>query len=128
MQFAVLNQDAQGETRVALVPDSIKLLLKQKHSVLVQCGAGAAASIPDALFEGAGARMAARAERGQRGVKWYWHILQRLDLSIRSHITIPLTGLFSGTAVRKMESEKFLVLYFKKFCLEGSPLDSKIPR
>jgi NAD(P) transhydrogenase subunit alpha len=61
MQFAVLNEDAQGETRVALVPDSIKLLLKQKHAVLVQSGAGDAASIPDAQFEAAGARIVAEA-------------------------------------------------------------------
>jgi NAD(P) transhydrogenase subunit alpha len=61
MQFAVLNEGAHGETRVALVPDSIKLLLKQKHSVLVQSGAGAAASIPDAQFEAAGARLVAGA-------------------------------------------------------------------
>jgi NAD(P) transhydrogenase subunit alpha len=61
MQFAVLNEDAPGETRVALVPDSIKLLLKQKHTVLVQSGAGAAASIPDAQFEAAGARIMADA-------------------------------------------------------------------
>jgi NAD(P) transhydrogenase subunit alpha len=61
MQFAVLNEEAQGETRVALVPDSIKLLLKQKHTVLVQSGAGAAASIPDAEFKAAGASMAVSA-------------------------------------------------------------------
>jgi NAD(P) transhydrogenase subunit alpha len=59
MQFAVLNEIAHGETRVALVPDSIKLLLKQKHAVLVQSGAGSAASIPDAQFEAAGARLVA---------------------------------------------------------------------
>ncbi|HEY3861609.1 MAG TPA: NAD(P) transhydrogenase subunit alpha [Verrucomicrobiae bacterium] len=59
MQFAVLNEDQQGETRVALVPDSIKLLLKQKHGVLVQSGAGEAASIPDAQFAAAGARVVA---------------------------------------------------------------------
>jgi len=61
MQFAVLNEEAHGETRVALVPDSIKLLLKQKHAVLVQHGAGAAASIPDAQFEAVGARLVADA-------------------------------------------------------------------
>jgi NAD(P) transhydrogenase subunit alpha len=61
MQFAVQNEEGGGETRVALVPDSVKLLLKQKHSVLVQCGAGAAASIPDAEFQAAGARMVADA-------------------------------------------------------------------
>jgi NAD(P) transhydrogenase subunit alpha len=57
MQFAVLNEVAQGETRVALVPDSIKLLLKQKHAVLIQRGAGTAASIPDDQFVAAGARV-----------------------------------------------------------------------
>jgi len=60
MQFAVLNEDSDGETRVAMSPDSIKLLLKQKHAVLVQSGAGAAASIPDSQFEAAGARIVAR--------------------------------------------------------------------
>ncbi len=61
MQFAVLNENAQQETRVALVPDSVKLLLKQKHAVLVQSGAGVAASIPDSHFEAAGARIVANA-------------------------------------------------------------------
>ena len=61
MQFAVLNEDSDGETRVAMSPDSIKLLLKQKHAVLVQSGAGAAASIPDSQFEAAGARIVADA-------------------------------------------------------------------
>ncbi len=57
MQFAILNEGSNGETRVALVPDSIKMLLKQKHSVLAQSGAGVAASVPDAAFEAAGARV-----------------------------------------------------------------------
>jgi NAD(P) transhydrogenase subunit alpha len=63
MQFAVLKEDQQGETRVALVPDSVKMLLKLKHIVLVQAGAGAAASIPDAQFEAAGARIVADASQ-----------------------------------------------------------------
>jgi NAD(P) transhydrogenase subunit alpha len=58
MRFAVFKEMDAGETRVALVPDAIKLLLKQQHSVLVQRGAGLAASIPDAQFEAAGAQMA----------------------------------------------------------------------
>jgi NAD(P) transhydrogenase subunit alpha len=59
MQFAVFKEES--ETRVAAVPDSIKLLLKSKHMVLVQRGAGLAASIPDAEFEAAGARLVADA-------------------------------------------------------------------
>jgi NAD(P) transhydrogenase subunit alpha len=61
MQFGVSKENSKGETRVALVPDSIRLLLKKKHAVLVQSGAGLAASIPDAEFEAAGARIVADA-------------------------------------------------------------------
>ena len=52
MQFAVFKEES--ETRVAAVPDSVKLLLKNKHAVLIQSGAGLAASIPDAEFAGGG--------------------------------------------------------------------------
>ncbi len=55
MQFAVFKEET--ETRVAAVPDSVKLLLKNKHAVLIQSGAGLAASFPDAEFEAAGARI-----------------------------------------------------------------------
>ncbi|HEX4120938.1 MAG TPA: Re/Si-specific NAD(P)(+) transhydrogenase subunit alpha [Verrucomicrobiae bacterium] len=55
MQFAVFKEGISGETRVALVPDSVKSLVKKKHGVLVEAGAGLAASIPDAEFEAAGA-------------------------------------------------------------------------
>src|ERR1035441_5708688 len=58
MRFAVFDETKDGETRVALVPDAVKMLLKKQHTVSVQCGAGRAASIPDAQFAAAGAQMA----------------------------------------------------------------------
>src|ERR1035441_4104907 len=61
MRFAVFDETKDGETRVALVPDAVKMLLKKQHAVSVQCGAGRAASIPDAEFAAAGAQMAADA-------------------------------------------------------------------
>src|SRR5271170_1166806 len=57
MRFGVFKELSPGETRVALVPDAIKLLLKKKHSVSVESGAGLAASIPDAEFTAAGAQI-----------------------------------------------------------------------
>jgi NAD(P) transhydrogenase subunit alpha len=57
MRFGVFKELSPGETRVALVPDAVKLLLKKKHSVLVETGAGLAASIPDAEFIAAGAQV-----------------------------------------------------------------------
>lgn len=58
MLFAVFNEQGNGETRVALVPDSVKALARKKHSVVVESGAGLAASIPDAEFAAAGAQVA----------------------------------------------------------------------
>ncbi|MGD1086087.1 MAG: Re/Si-specific NAD(P)(+) transhydrogenase subunit alpha [Verrucomicrobiota bacterium] len=58
MRFAVFNETRDGETRVALVPEAVKMLLKKQHAVSVQSGAGLAASIPDAQFAAAGAQIA----------------------------------------------------------------------
>jgi NAD(P) transhydrogenase subunit alpha len=57
MRFGVFKETSPGETRVALVPDAVKQLLKKKHAVSVECGAGLAASIPDAEFAAAGAQI-----------------------------------------------------------------------
>jgi NAD(P) transhydrogenase subunit alpha len=61
MQFAVFKEQAEGETRVALAPDSVKALARKKHSVVVESGAGLAASIPDGEFAAAGAQIATTA-------------------------------------------------------------------
>ena len=61
MRFAVFDETKDGETRVALVPDAVKMLLKKQHAVSVQSGAGRAASIPDAEFTAAGAQLCAEA-------------------------------------------------------------------
>lgn len=57
MRIAVLTERALGETRVAATPDSVKKLLALGHSVGVEPGAGAGASIPDALYAEAGASL-----------------------------------------------------------------------
>jgi NAD(P) transhydrogenase subunit alpha len=61
MRFGVFKELSPGETRVALVPDAVKLLLKKKHTVSVETGAGLAASIPDAEYTAAGAQIMADA-------------------------------------------------------------------
>jgi NAD(P) transhydrogenase subunit alpha len=57
MKIAVPTETAAGERRVALVPDVVKKLTAQGHQLAVQRGAGAAAMIPDALYEEAGAQL-----------------------------------------------------------------------
>ncbi|HWH45707.1 MAG TPA: Re/Si-specific NAD(P)(+) transhydrogenase subunit alpha [Thermoleophilaceae bacterium] len=64
MRVAVPNEAARGERRVALVPDVVKRLAPKGVEVAVEPGAGEAAHIPDALYEEAGARVAADALDG----------------------------------------------------------------
>jgi NAD(P) transhydrogenase subunit alpha len=59
MKVATVKESAPNERRVALVPEAIAKLSAAGHEVLVQSGAGAGASIPDADFSAAGARVLA---------------------------------------------------------------------
>ncbi|MBS0386643.1 MAG: Re/Si-specific NAD(P)(+) transhydrogenase subunit alpha [Proteobacteria bacterium] len=58
MRIAVLKESTPGESRVSAVPEAVKKLVGLGHSVVVQTGAGAAASYPDDLYRAAGAEIA----------------------------------------------------------------------
>jgi NAD(P) transhydrogenase subunit alpha len=56
MKIGVPKETAEGERRVALVPDAVKSLKRNEHvEVLVERGAGDAAGHPDSQYEEAGA-------------------------------------------------------------------------
>jgi len=57
MRIGVPRETAPGERRVALVPEVVGKLVPAGFEVLVQRGAGAAASFPDTAYEEAGARL-----------------------------------------------------------------------
>ena len=57
MRVGVVREIAPEERRVALVPDAVQKLREAKMTVLVERGAGAAASFPDQLYVDAGARI-----------------------------------------------------------------------
>ncbi|HSZ16793.1 MAG TPA: NAD(P) transhydrogenase subunit alpha [Terracidiphilus sp.] len=59
LHLAILKESAAGETRVALLPESLKTLVAQGIAVSVQCGAGVAAGASDAAFTAAGATVTA---------------------------------------------------------------------
>ena len=67
MKVAVLRERAEGETRVALTADVAQRLAKAGHEVTVESGAGVRASVPDAAYEKAGARIAADAASALAG-------------------------------------------------------------
>jgi NAD(P) transhydrogenase subunit alpha len=57
MQIGVPKETAEGERRVALVPEVVKKLTAQNLEVVVERGAGGGALIPDAHYEEAGAKL-----------------------------------------------------------------------
>ncbi len=63
MRLAVPRENADGERRLALVPESIKKLVKAGIVVRVEAGAGVQAFISDAELEGAGAEVVAEPTR-----------------------------------------------------------------
>src|ERR1044072_8114489 len=56
--IAVTKERRAGETRAAATPDSVKRLKGLGFDVVVEAGAGAGASIPDAEYADAGATIA----------------------------------------------------------------------
>jgi NAD(P) transhydrogenase subunit alpha len=60
--IAVTRERRAGETRVAAVPETVKKLIASGFSVVVEAGAGAAASYPDADYAAAGATVAKTAK------------------------------------------------------------------
>ncbi len=62
MRVGVPTETAEGERRVALVPEVVRRLAPKGLEILVQSGAGAAALLPDSAFSDAGARVAADAD------------------------------------------------------------------
>ena len=57
MQIGVPTETAVGETRVAVTPETAKKLVAQGHTVLVQSGAGCAASAVDEAYQAVGAQI-----------------------------------------------------------------------
>ena len=59
MKIAVLKETGDHEHRVAATPETVKKLIGMGAEVTIESGAGEGASLPDALFEQAGASIAA---------------------------------------------------------------------
>ena len=57
MRIGVPTETADGERRVAVVPDVVRRLAAAGHAVVVEPGAGVAAGAPDAAYEEAGAEL-----------------------------------------------------------------------
>ncbi|MFQ5896793.1 MAG: Re/Si-specific NAD(P)(+) transhydrogenase subunit alpha [Candidatus Methylomirabilia bacterium] len=55
MNIAIPKETAPGERRVAIVPDSVRRLLKHGYEISIESEAGAGAHVPDSAYRDAGA-------------------------------------------------------------------------
>jgi NAD(P) transhydrogenase subunit alpha len=62
MRIGIPTETHTGETRVAATPETVKKMLAAGHTVMVQQGAGAGASISDTDYQAAGATLVSAAE------------------------------------------------------------------
>jgi len=63
MNIGIPAETRPGETRVAATPETVKKLAAGgRHALIVQSGAGVAASVPDSEYQAAGAKIAASAQ------------------------------------------------------------------
>jgi NAD(P) transhydrogenase subunit alpha len=62
MKIAVLKEATAGETRVAAIPETVKKFVALGAEFAVEKGAGKGASISDAEYEAAGAKLVSRAD------------------------------------------------------------------
>ena len=62
MKIAVLKETAAGETRCAAIPETVKKFIALGADVAIESGAGEGASVPDADFEAAGAKVGSRSD------------------------------------------------------------------
>lgn len=90
MRIGIPAETHAGETRVAATPETVKKMLAAGHQVLVQTGAGAGASIPDAEFETAGAKLVGVADI---------YAQSEIVLKVRAPSADELAKLNKGTAL-----------------------------
>ena len=118
MQIGVPAETTAGETRVAVTPETAKKIIAQGHQVLIQSGAGVAASVTDAAYEAVGAQITDAA--GALG--------SELVLKVRAPSHIELGHMKSGAALVGMLNpfdgeglQRIAAAGLTSFALEAAP-------
>ncbi|MCX8505257.1 MAG: Re/Si-specific NAD(P)(+) transhydrogenase subunit alpha [Alphaproteobacteria bacterium] len=74
MKLAIIKERQIDEARVAVTPDVVKKLLAMKCQVVIEAGAGMAASYTDEAYRAAGAEIAPSAEAALKNAEILWKI------------------------------------------------------
>ena len=78
--------ERQGETRVAATPATVEKLRGLGYEVVVEAGAGAASSFPDAAYDAAGASVVERADA------WHADIVLKVDAPAPDEVDLLADG------------------------------------
>ncbi|MDH5753078.1 MAG: Re/Si-specific NAD(P)(+) transhydrogenase subunit alpha, partial [Deltaproteobacteria bacterium] len=100
MKVGIPKEIADGETRVALIPETVKKLCGAGMEVLVEKGAGDASSLADDLYEKAGAKIVTDAKK----------LFAEADLVLK--VQPPLTGEAKQTDEVKALKEGAVIIAF----------------
>jgi H+-translocating NAD(P) transhydrogenase subunit alpha len=118
MRIGVPAEILAGETRVAVTPETAKKLTAQGHTIVIQSGAGLAASVTDAAFQAAGAEITDAA--GAYGCE--------LVLKVRAPTAAEMPHLKTGTTVVGMLNpfdaeglQRMAAAGLTAFALEAAP-------
>jgi NAD(P) transhydrogenase subunit alpha len=118
MRIGVPAETTAGETRVAVTPETAKKIIAQGHQVLIQSGAGVAASVTDAAYEAVGAQITDAA--GALG--------SELVLKVRAPSAAELSHMKSGSAMVGMLNpfdaeglQRIAAAGLTSFALEAAP-------
>ena len=118
MHIGVPAETVAGETRVAATPETVKKIIAQGHTVMVQAGAGVAASVTDAAYEAVGAQIGDAA--GALGAE--------LVLKVRAPSAAELQHMKSGSALVGMLNpfdaeglQRIATAGLTSFALEAAP-------
>jgi proton-translocating NAD(P)+ transhydrogenase subunit alpha len=105
MNIGIPAETRPGETRVAATPETVKKLAA-KHAVIVQSGAGVAASVPDSEYQAAGARIAASAQEVYVGADIVLKVRGPQDAEVgmlkRGAILVGLLNPYDGAAMQRL--------------------------
>src|SRR5258708_31910708 len=118
MHIGIPAETRPGETRVAATPETVKKLVAQRHAVVVQAGAGLAASQTDEAYVAAGATIvsAADAQGAQMVLRVRRPVDGELSSMARGTVLVGMLEPFNAEGIAAMNAAGLTA-----FALEAAP-------
>lgn len=122
MRIGVPAEITAGETRVAVTPETAKKLKAQGHTVIIQSGAGVAASVPDEAYLTVGA------EIGDAATAYACDIVLKVRCPLDSEIALAKAGTVLVGMLNPFDAaglQRLAAAQLTAFALEAAPRTSR---